>query len=93
MNPQSEELCMSAIVESCRIGNTVKITIEVNFKRSMQETETEIQSALNQAGSVLTAGALEHLDTDGSPIRVGNQHLTSKGKIEKDYECAKKRAR
>lgn len=69
-----------------KIDNKVKITLHVELGRSMLENENKIQDALNAAGSMLTASALDHLDTDGSPIRLGNVKLTSKGKIAKEYE-------
>ena len=77
---------MTKVVKFDKVDNNFRITIEVDFSRSMLEMENEIQDALNQAGQVLTAGALEHLDTDGSPIRLGSLQLTTKGKTGKDYE-------
>ncbi len=77
---------MSKIVNFDKVDNNFRITIEVDFGRSMLDMENQIQDALNEAGQVLTAGALEHLDTDGSAIRLGNHQLTSKGKVEKEYE-------
>lgn len=77
---------MSAVLEYSKVDNNVRITIEVDFGRSMLETENQIQDALNEAGAKLTAGALEHFDTDGSPIRFGNTQMTSKGRVAKDYE-------
>jgi hypothetical protein len=81
-----QELDMTKVVKFDKVDNNFRITIEVDFSRSMLEMENEIQDALNQAGQVLTAGALEHLDTDGSPIRLGSLQLTTKGKTGKDYE-------
>lgn len=71
---------MTKVVKFDKVDNNFRITIEVDFSRSMLEMENEIQDALNQAGQVLTAGALEHLDTDGSPIRLGRLQLTTKSK-------------
>jgi hypothetical protein len=77
---------MSKIVKFDKVDNNFRITIEVDFGRSMLDMENQIQDALNEAGQVLTAGALDHMDTDGSPIRLGSHQLTSKGKVAKEYE-------
>jgi hypothetical protein len=77
---------MAKVVSFDKVDNNIRITIEVDYGRSMLEMENQIQDALNEAGQVLTAGALEHLDTDGSPLRLGSHQLTSKGKVQKDYE-------
>ena len=79
-------IVMTKIVKFDKVDNNIRITIEVDFGRSMLDTENQIQDALNEAGQVLTAGALEHLDTDGTPIRIGSLQLSSKGKVAKDYE-------
>jgi hypothetical protein len=77
---------MTAVLEYSKVDNNVRITIEVNFGRSMLETENQIQDALNEAGSQLTAGALGHFDTDGSPIRFGKIQMTTKGQVAKEFE-------
>jgi hypothetical protein len=77
---------MGRVLEYDKVDNNVRITIEVDFGRSMLATEEQIQDALNEAGARLTAGALEHFDTDGSPIRFGSSQMTTKGKVAKEYE-------
>ena len=77
---------MSSIINYSQIDNKATITISVEFSRSMMDSECAIQEALNKAGCVLTGKALEHLDTDGTPIKIGKQKFTSKGKVEKEYE-------
>lgn len=77
---------MGKVLEFSKVDNNVRITLEVDFSRSMLDTENLIQDALNEAGRMLTAGALEHMDTDGSPIRLGSAQMTSKGKVPKEYE-------
>lgn len=77
---------MSSVIKFDKVDNNVHVTISVDYSRSMQEMENAIQDALNEAGQSLTAGALEHLDTDGSPIKIGSKTLTSKGKVLKEYE-------
>ena len=46
---------MTKVVKFDKVDNNFRITIEVDFSRSMLEMENEIQDALNQAGQVLTA--------------------------------------
>lgn len=65
-------------------GITVKI--HVPLRRSLLETEDAIQSALNEAGSLATHEALDHFDSDGSPILVGGIRYTSKGRLPKTYQ-------
>ena len=50
-------------------------------------TEESIQQGVNQVGSVATEYALSLFDTDGSPIKVGEQKYTSKGQVSKIYQC------
>ena len=65
-----------------------EVTLEVSFKlsKSMLDTEKNIQSILNEVGSCVTGKALSEYDTDGSPIKLGNQTFTSKGFFEKNYQ-------
>src|SRR3990172_7337631 len=63
---------------------TLQLTIPLN--RSMLESESAIQEALNEAGSLATGELLKRFDTDGSPILVGQAKLTSKGKLDKEYQ-------
>jgi hypothetical protein len=74
----------AAIVARSETGFTVQL--EVPYADSMLDAEDAIQEALNEAGVAATAEALEHLDTDGSPIRVGDLKLTSKGRLPKEYQ-------
>jgi hypothetical protein len=65
-------------------GITVKI--HVPLKRTLLETEEAILSAVNEAGCLATSEALEHFDSDGSPIVLGSVKYTSKGKLPKTYQ-------
>ena len=58
-----------------------KLTIEVDLQLSgnMLSQEEVIQAALNEAGKLATRTALENFDTDGKPILIKGQRLTSKG--------------
>jgi hypothetical protein len=52
----------------------------------MLDFEETLQERLNEAGALATAEGLQQFDTDGSPITVGSVKLTTKGRIEKDYQ-------
>jgi len=66
--------------------NKIKIELEVESESSFFRTEENILSALNEAGCVLTSCAMSQHDTDGNPIEVNGEKLTSKGKISKKYQ-------
>jgi len=61
------------------------ITLSVNLKLegSMLEMEEQIQQMVNNMGLKATLTALEKFDTDGSPIVVDGETLTSKGSAKK----------
>ncbi len=65
-----------------------EVTLEVKFKltSSMLETEENILTALNEAGSLGTGKALERFDTDGERIEFGGVKWSSKGKLSKTYQ-------
>jgi hypothetical protein len=64
---------------------TIEVEIPYEFS-SMLEAERVIQQQVNKVGTVATGEALHQFDTDGSPIFVAGQKLTSKGQIPKTYE-------
>ncbi len=76
---------MSAHVVS-RNGLTVTISMTFRVGSSMLEGEEEIQDALNATGIVATKELLKSFDSDGSPIVVRGEKLTSKGRLEKNYQ-------
>ena len=45
-----------------------------------------LSKSLNAGGNIVTEEILSMLDTDGSPIKVGNEKYTSKGKVAKRYQ-------
>ncbi len=66
-----------------------QILITIQHGNSMLDFETSLQGSLNQAGTLGVEKQLEHMDTDGSPIKVGGIHMTSKNKKEpKVYETS-----
>jgi hypothetical protein len=76
---------MSAtIIERQETSVTIQVTIALT--RSMLDTEEAIQQALNQAGILATAAALEQFDTDGSPLLFGPTRFTTKGQEPKTYQ-------
>jgi hypothetical protein len=64
-------------------GGKLTIEIDLNLKGSMLSQERAIQLAVNEAGKLATQSALEGFDTDGQPIVVKGQRLTSKGRKKK----------
>src|SRR5262249_8106398 len=73
-----ESLAMPAQIV-VRDQDTVTLQIEVPLSRSMLETEAAIQQTLNEAGVLATQAALEHFDTDGSPLQMGDRLCSGKG--------------
>ncbi len=66
-----------------------KLTLEVEIELdpgSMLNSEEQIARALNEAGLQATKEALEQFDTDGSPIEISGEKLTSKGRQKKKYQ-------
>lgn len=61
---------------------TLQIEIELDPK-SMLNSEEQIAKALNEAGVKATQEALLNFDTNGQPISVGGEKLTSKGQEKK----------
>lgn len=53
---------------------------------SMLESEITLQTALNEAGNLVTGSCLERFDTDGSALLIGGERLTSKGRLPKSYQ-------
>lgn len=67
-------------------ANGFSIQIDFNFNKSMLKAEEEILEKLNEVGSIATGKMLAQFDSDGSPIKIGNQTFTSKGLSEKNYQ-------
>jgi hypothetical protein len=69
-----------------RTPTSFTLQVEVPYNGSMLDFEQTLQERLNDAGVVATAEGLQQFDTDGSPITVGPVKLTTKGRVEKDYQ-------
>lgn len=61
-------------------GGKLTIEVDMELEGDFLSQEEAIQTALNEAGKLATQTQLEALDTDGRPIVVKGQPMTSKGK-------------
>jgi hypothetical protein len=52
----------------------------------MLKAEAVIQTQVNKVGTLATGEALRQFDTNGAPIMVAGQKLTSKSQIDKTYQ-------
>ena len=71
---------------TARTPTSFTLQVEIPYNASMLDFEETLQDRLNEAGVVATAEGLQQFDTDGSPIAVGSVKLTTKGRVEKDYQ-------
>jgi len=67
-------------------GNCFTLKVCVDPSNVFLTTEEKIQDAVNKIGSLLTSQALKALDSDGRPITVNDERLTSKGLHHKVYQ-------
>lgn len=67
-------------------GTQVKIEMTIDLSRSMLTSEENIQSSLNEAGSIATGAALKYLDTDGSRIEIAGEVMYPKAEQPKTYQ-------
>ena len=74
----------TSIIESNEKFVTIQITIPLS--NSFLETETRIQSVLNEAGTIASGEALKQFDTDGLAIEKSGKRWTSKGQQPKTYQ-------
>ncbi len=72
------------IVSKSKNNFTVEVT--VSYGDTMLTSEEHLQECLNRIGCLSTQELLERFDSDGSPMRVNDISLTSKGKEEKEYQ-------
>jgi hypothetical protein len=76
---------MSATISENSDGSFV-VSFRVTPGNSMLESEENLRTALNEAGSLATGKCLEHFDTDGAALTIGGERLTSKGCLPKAYQ-------
>lgn len=64
------------------------MTVSFTFQpgSSMLESETNLQRAANEALNAATGACLSRFDTDGAPLLIGRDKLTSKGRLSKLYQ-------
>jgi hypothetical protein len=67
-------------------GSKIKIELTLELSRSMLDTEINIQKGLNEVGCIASKEALKYLDTDGSPLKIGEETWKSKGEQPKEYQ-------
>lgn len=71
---------------TARSDKSFKLEIEIPLSMNMLEAEELIQQALNLGGVLATEEAMKQHDTDGSPIIVCGQKLTTKGQESKKFQ-------
>ncbi len=74
------------IIKRNKNSFTLEIKVDLNISGSMLEIEEKLQRQLNGAGTLATKEILKKFDTDGTPIKMGNQTFTSKGLQNKCYQ-------
>jgi hypothetical protein len=79
---------MAATVELKSSGEEITLSIKLTVQEGtpMLDCEEQIRQALDEGGRLATQECLQNFDTDGSPIHLGGIKLTSKGKVDKDYQ-------
>ena len=58
-------------------GSKIKIELTLELSRSMLDTEINIQKSLNEVGCIASKEVLKYLDTDGSPLKIGEDTLNT----------------
>jgi hypothetical protein len=66
-----------------RTDEYVVLSVKIDLSKTMLESEENIQTALNAAGTVASREALQQFDTDGSPFELDGRLWTSKGSLPK----------
>jgi hypothetical protein len=85
MKSNKEETMMTAKLINVE-GSKIKIELTLELNRSMLDTEINIQKGLNEVGCIASKEALKYLDTDGSPLKIGEEIWKSKGEQPKEYQ-------
>ena len=76
---------MAKIIE--QKANSLIIQVKIDLSgNSLMEIENRVLDACNEMGCLATEKALEKFDTDGSPIKLGAQKLTSRTQSNKEYQ-------
>jgi hypothetical protein len=85
MKSDKEETMMTAKLINVE-GSKIKIELTLELSRSMLDTEINIQKGLSEVGCIASKEALKYLDTDGSPLKIGEEIWKSKGEQPKEYQ-------
>jgi hypothetical protein len=67
-------------------NDSITLHVTISFNRSMFNSESAIQEAVNEMGSIATGELLKTFDTEGEDIALGAVKLTSKGLSSKCYQ-------
>lgn len=79
------ERVMAKIIE--QKANSLIIQVKIDLSgNSLMDIENRVLDACNEIGCLATEKALEKFDTDGSPIKLGEQKLTSRTQSNKEYQ-------
>jgi hypothetical protein len=76
---------MSVTIKS-RSTSSFKLEIEIPYSTNILTAEEIVQQCLNEGGILATKEIMELHDTDGSPITICGDKLTSKGKESKEFQ-------
>lgn len=66
--------------------NFIEVNIKIPRGKNILDSEELIQQSLNVAGCLATKETMEKFDTNGSPIIICGQKLTTKGKVGKKFQ-------
>lgn len=66
--------------------DVIEVSFQVKLSGNLLENEEHLQAAVNEAGCAAMEEVLSRFDTDGSPIVVAGQKLTSRGQFNQRYE-------
>jgi hypothetical protein len=69
-----------------RDQDSITVSVTIPLQGPMLESEEIIREKLNEVGVISEQENLKRFDADGSPIRVGDVTLYSKGKTPQQYE-------
>ena len=64
----------------------VRVTLEIELEGNLLQFEEGLQQSFNRAGVMVMETAIGRNDADGSPIKIGSNRYTSKGRFLQTYE-------
>jgi hypothetical protein len=76
MDNKEQEMSVTIISED---EQELILQVKIDLSGSMLEAEEKIQATCNAVGAISTEKALEHFDTDGTALRVGEKKIHRKG--------------